>query len=73
MLDVLSGGMPSVHAADLVQDVLVNDFRLSGLMLPGLRDVEGDTIDYFYAIEGSVEGPLRDAAATGEEAPVTLT
>ncbi|MCP4572032.1 MAG: hypothetical protein GY838_06720 [bacterium] len=72
MLDVLSGGMPSVTAADEVQDMLVNDFRLSGLMLPALRDVEGDTLEYFVAIEGSVEGPLRDANATGEDAPVTL-
>jgi TolB protein len=72
MLDVLSGGMPSVTAADDVQDVLVSDFRLSGLFLPAMRDVEGDTLVYEFAVEGSVEGPLRDAAATGEEAPVTL-
>lgn len=72
MLDVLSGGMPSVQAADLVQDVLVSDFRLSGLFLPAMRDVEGDTLVYEFAVEGRVEGPLRDAAATGEEAPVTL-
>ena len=73
MLDVLSGGTASVQAADLVQEVLVDDLRLSGLFLPSMRDVEGDTVQYEFAIEGSVEGPLRDAAATGEDAPTTLS
>ena len=73
MFDVLSGGMPAVEAADLVQEVLVNDLRLSGLFLPAMRDVEGDTLEYEFAVEGSVEGPLRDAAATGEDAPTVIS
>ncbi len=72
MLDVLSGGMPAVDTADLVQEVLVNDLELSGLFLPAMRDAEGDSLTYQFAIEGSVEGPLRDAQVTGEDAPVTL-
>jgi len=72
MLDVLSGGMQAVEAADLVQEVLVSDLGLSGLFLPAMRDVEGDTLEYEFAIEGSVEGPLRDAELTGEDAPTVL-
>ncbi len=73
LLDVLSGGMPAVRTADQLQDVLINDFELSGLFEPAMRDVEGDTITYQYAIEGSVEGALRDAAETGEDAPTTVS
>lgn len=73
LLDVLSGGMPAVRTADLLQEVLRNDLELSGLFLPAVRDVEGDTLTYQYAIEGSVEGALRDAGQTGEDAPATVS
>jgi TolB protein len=73
MFDVLSGGMPAVGTADLLQEVVANDLRLSGLFVPATRDVEGDTLTYQYAIEGSVEGALRDAAQTGEDAPTTVS
>ncbi len=73
LLDVLSGGMPAVNTADQLQDVLANDLKLSGLFLPAFKDVEGDSLTYQYAIEGSVEGALRDAAQTGEDAPATVS
>ncbi len=73
LLDVLSGGMPAVQTADLLQDVLLNDLKLSGLFVPAFKDVAGDSLTYQYAIEGSVEGALRDAGQTGENAPTTVS
>ena len=73
MLDVLSGGMRAVNTADLLQEVVANDLKLSGLFLPATRDVEADTLTYQYAIEGTVEGALRDATQTGEDAPTTVS
>lgn len=73
LLDVLSGGMPAVQAGDLLQAVVLNDLKLSGLFLPALRDVQGDSLNYQYAIEGTVEGALRDAGQTGEDAPTTVS
>jgi len=73
MMDVLSGGMPAVETADLLQDILLNDLQLSGFFLPSMTDVDGDTLVFDFAIEGTVEGALRDAAATGEDAPTTLS
>lgn len=73
LLDVLSGGMPAVQTADLLQDVLLNDLKLSGLFEPAFKDIDGDSLTYQYAIEGSVEGALRDAGQTGENAPTTVS
>lgn len=76
-LDVLSGGPAAVHAADLLGSVVSNDLLLSGLCRVGFADGElaadGDTLQYYFAIEGTVEGPLRDAAETGREEPVTVS
>ncbi len=43
--DVLSGGAAAVRTADLVQDVLESDLRLSGLFLPAFR-VEAGRFDH---------------------------
>jgi len=71
--DVLSGGAGAVRTADLLQDVLESDLRLSGLFLPAFKVVAGDSVTYQYAIEGTVEGALRDAGQTGEDAPATVS
>ncbi|MCP4293152.1 MAG: hypothetical protein GY780_15105 [bacterium] len=72
MLDVLSGGNNSVATADVVEEVINNDLVFSGLIRTGKSEAESDTLDFLYTIEGTVEGPLRDAEVTGEVAPTTV-
>jgi tol-pal system beta propeller repeat protein TolB len=72
MLDVLSGGMDSVEAADLLEKVINTDLVYSGLIRTGLSEDQSDTLDFLFTIEGTVEGPLRDAEVTGEDAPTTI-
>jgi TolB protein len=73
MLDVLSGGMDAVVSADTLEAVVARDLRLSGLFQTGPVDAQGDTLKFEYAIEGTVEGPLRDARTTGEDQPTTVS
>lgn len=73
MLDVLSGGMPAVASADTVQNVLARDLRLSGLFRTGSAEGNADSLAFEYAIEGTIEGPLRDARSTGEVQPTTVS
>ena len=75
LLDVLSGGMAAVEAADLVEEVVTRDLRYSGYFRVGITEAQAitDSLNYEFTIEGSVEGPLRDEAATGEDAPTTIT
>jgi len=72
-LDVLSGGVESADAANLMNRIVANDLRLSGLFLVGFSEENPDSLEYEFTIEGTVEGPLRDAAQTGENAPVTIS
>ncbi len=72
-LDVLSGGVESADAANLMNRIVANDLRLSGLFLVGFSEENPDSLKYEFTIEGTVEGPLRDAAQTGENAPVTIS
>ncbi len=71
-LDVLSGGATSVENAELVKSVINNDLVFSGLIRTGLSEDQSDTLDFLFTIEGTVEGPLRDAEITGENAPTTI-
>lgn len=71
--DVLSGGRESVGAAEMVHSVLYGDMQLSGLMRAGTLEAQSDTMQFEFVLEGTVEGPLRDAEQTGEEAPTTLS
>ncbi len=73
MLDVLSGGQAAVRNADLLETVIRQDLLYSGFFRVGASDDQADTLDFVYIIEGSVEGPLRDAEVTGEDAPTTVT
>ena len=72
-LDVLSGGVESADAASLMNQIVANDLLLSGLFLVGFSEENPDSLKYEFTIEGTVEGPLRDAAQTGENAPVTIS
>ncbi len=72
-MDVLSGGVASSEAGNLMAAVVANDLRLSGLFRVGLFKDEGDSLDFEFTIEGTVEGPLRDATQTGENAPITIS
>ena len=75
-LDVLSGGPSSIEAADLIGGVIANDLILSGLCRvghAGLEDADGDTLNFEFAIEGTVEGPLTDEKQTGQAQPVTVS
>lgn len=72
MLDVLSGGASSVETADLVEKVVNNDLVFSGLIRTGISEDQSDTLEFIFTIEGTVEGPLRDAELTGEDAPTTI-
>jgi len=72
-LDVLSGGEGSVMAADLLHEVVGNDLVFSGMIRVGADEAGADTLNFEYAIEGTVEGPLRDAEQTGETAPTTIS
>lgn len=73
LLDVLSGGMPAVVTADTIGAVMDRDLRLSGLFRTGSSPASGDSLNFEYTIEGTVEGPLRDARTTGEEQPTTVS
>jgi TolB protein len=73
MLDVLSGGMPAVTSADTVEAVVGRDLRFSGLFRTGMSEGQSDSLDFEYTIEGSIEGPLRDASRTGEDQPTTVS
>jgi TolB protein len=72
-LDVLSGGIESAEAADAMNQIVANDLRLSGLFQVGLSEENPDSLQYEFTIEGTVEGPLRDADQTGENAPITIS
>ena len=70
--DVLSGGSGSVEDAEMVQLVVNDDLVFSGLIRTGFSETESDSLDFLFTIEGTVEGPLRDAELTGEDAPTTI-
>jgi len=72
-LDVLSGGEAAVAAADMVREIVGNDLDFSGLFRVGATAGGPDSLRFEYAIEGTVEGPLRDASQTGETAPTTIS
>jgi TolB protein len=74
-LDVLSGGMAAVDDATLLERTLADDFDFSGLFRVGIleKQAETDSLNFQFAIRGSVEGPLRDARATGEDQPTTIS
>jgi TolB protein len=73
MLDVLSGGRASVQAAEMMHSVIYSDLDYSGLMRAGTAEAQADSMDFEFIIEGTVEGPLRDAEEVGENAPTTLS
>ncbi len=72
MLNVLSGGTASVKTAELVESVINNDLIFSGLIRTALSEDQSDSLDFQFTIEGTVEGPLRDAELTGEDVPTTI-
>lgn len=72
-LDVLSGGAESIAAADLIREVIENDLVYSGLFRVGETVGGPDSLAFSHVIEGTVEGPLRDAKQTGESAPITIS
>lgn len=72
-LDVLSGGESSVDAADQLRHIIETDLIYSGLFRTSPNQTGGDSLAFEYTIEGSVEGPLRDADQTGETAPTTIS
>jgi TolB protein len=72
-LDVLAGGVASGEAADLMATVVANDLRFSGLFRVGFIEGEADSLEFEFAIEGTVEGPLRDADQTGVNDPITIS
>jgi TolB protein len=74
-LDVLSGGMAAVEAADLIEAVIARDLEYSGLFRVAVlaEQAEADSLQLQYAVRGTVEGPLRDARQTGEAEPTTIS
>ncbi len=72
-LDVLSGGEASVLASDQLHEIISNDLIYSGLFRIEAGEGQGDTLNFEYTVEGTVEGPLRDAGQTGETAPTTIS
>ncbi|HOX26493.1 MAG TPA: hypothetical protein PLL30_07915 [Candidatus Krumholzibacteria bacterium] len=74
-LDVLSGGLPAVEAAQQLESILRQDLAFSGLFRVNSTESgpAGEARRYEFAIRGSVEGPLRDAAQTGESEPTTVS
>lgn len=72
MFDVLSGGRASVKDADELEFVIRQDLIYSGFFNVGTSEDQSDSLDFLYSIEGTVEGPLRDAEITGEEAESTV-
>lgn len=75
-LDVLSGGRASAAAGDVIDRVLAGDLVYSGLCRvgDGTRPAPAgqDSFRFDWTIEGIVEGPLLDAAQSGEEVPLTV-
>ena len=61
MLDVLSGGADAVATADRIERVLKQDLQYSGLIRTALQPGDTDSLAFEFTIEGTVEGPLRDA------------
>ncbi len=74
-LDVLSGGLAAVEAALLLERTIARDLEYSGLFRVGSGEgaAARDTLNFEFAIRGSVEGPLRDAQQTGLVAPTTVS
>ncbi len=72
-LDVLSGGEASVQASDMLTRIIGNDLILSGMFRIEANAGDSDSLSFEYTVEGTVEGPLRDAAQTGETAPTTIS
>ena len=75
VLDVLSGGLAAVESASLLELTLARDLEYSGLFRVGqdAAAARRDTIAFEFAIRGSLEGPLRDAQQTGQNAPATVS
>jgi len=71
-LEVLSGGERAVEFGELVATIVGTDLDYSGLFRVGQESGTADSLRFEYAIEGVVEGPLRDAAVTGETVPTTI-
>ena len=73
-LDVLSGGVASAEAADADgrghRPTTCASAACSGWGIPRATPT---ACEFEFAIEGTVEGPLRDADQTGENAPITIT
>ncbi|MFT5314449.1 MAG: TolB protein [Candidatus Krumholzibacteriia bacterium] len=72
-LDVLSGGEASVEAADLLRSIIEDDLVFSGMFRVGETVGGPDSLAFSHVIEGTIEGPLRDADQTGESAPITVS
>ena len=72
-LDVLSGGDASVEASDILTRIIGNDLIFSGMFRIEAAEGGTDSLNFEYTIEGTVEGPLRDAGQTGEIAPTTIS
>ena len=73
MLDVLSGGADAVSTADRIERVLKQDLQFSGLIRTELQPGQSDSLNFEFTIEGTVEGPLRDADQTGEIVPTVIS
>ena len=73
MLDVLSGGADAVATADRIERVLKQDLQFSGLIRTALQPGDTDSLNFEFTIEGTVEGPLRDADLTGEIVPTVIS
>ncbi len=71
--DVLSGGSEAVFGADRISSILENDLELSGLCKVGMSYDDPDSFNFEYIIEGRIEGPLVDAATSGEEVALTVS
>jgi hypothetical protein len=50
-LDVLSGGVESADAASLMNQIVANDLRLSGLFQVGFSEENPDSLEYEFTIE----------------------
>jgi TolB protein len=74
-LDVLSGGMPAVDAASLLETTIARDLEYSGLFRVAMLETQAvrDSLNLEFAVRGQVEGPLRDAEVTGGDDPTTIS
>ena len=72
-LDVLSGGRDAVAAAELIEEVVRRDLEYSGLIRTEPAPDQADSLHYQFVVEGTVEGPLRDAEQTGEVQPTVVS